>query len=92
MGLELGWPDGVLAARWPWELALSQAANLTALKKKKAPRSLAGCPQWAVGGAWQELATGVQDGVRRAQQCPGVGGYPAPAGKGGVSHVTVLMI
>lgn len=63
VGLELDWPDGVLAARWPWELALSQPANVTALKKQ-APRGLAGCPQWGGGGAWQELATGVQDGCR----------------------------
>lgn len=32
VGLELDWPDRVLAAQWPWEPALSQAAKFDCLK------------------------------------------------------------
>ena len=86
VGLELGWPDRVLAAWWPWELVLSQAANLTDLKIKRAPRSLAGCPRLPAavgsGGAWQELATGCRMGCGGPSSAWGWGPNPAPAVEG----------
>lgn len=73
-GLEPDWPDRVLAARRPWELALSQAATFDCLKMR---------PSWP-GGQLGHLVRGwpcvCRMGHRGAET--GFGGARAPVGEG----------
>lgn len=59
VGLELDWPDRVLAAQCPWELALSQAAKFDCLKIR---------PSWP-GGQLGHLAGAGHGCTDGAQGC-----------------------